>query len=541
MPVYKEDYVSIYRAGAIFLAIIQLAALQAFARSCESLSSLKLPDTTITSAQTVEAGAFPVPEDLKSLKGIFKNLPAFCRVMAEIKPAQDSNIKIEVWMPLKGFNGKFSGEGNGGFAGSINYAGMAAAIMRGDASASTDTGHTGSPIDASWARGHAEKIIDFGYRAIHEMTLRAKGVVGAFYGQAPQHSFFAGCSNGGRQGLMEAQRFPADYDGIIVGAPANYWTRVFSTFIWDIQALQADPASYIPASKVPAIDAAVLAACDANDGLKDGIITDPSSCRFDPATIACKDGDSDNCLTPKQVTALTRIYSGPHINGKQLFPGFMPGGESGGGGWPIWIVGQGPGKDLQTTFAEGFFTNMISANGPMDLKTVNVEAAMNLANEQQGRTFNADNPDLKAFVNRGGKLIIYHGWSDAALPPLATIQYFKDVQKTLGQKKTDGAVRLYMVPGMQHCIGGSGPSSFGQFVGFGSPDPEHDIHVALEQWVEKGLAPGKLIAAKVADDPGASQPAQMTRPLCPYPQVAKYKGNGDVNDAANFVCAAENQ
>lgn len=533
---------SICKAGAIFLAVFQLAALQAFARSCESLGNLKLPDTTITSAETVGAGAFKAPQSEQNpIRGIFKTLPAFCRVVAEIRPTQDSDIKIEVWMPLTGFNGKFSGEGNGGFAGSINYGGLAAAILRGYASASTDTGHTGSAVDASWARGHAEKIIDFGYRAIHEMTLKAKAVVEAFYGQAPQRSFFAGCSNGGRQALMEAQRFPADYDGILVGAPANYWTRVFATHIWDIQALQTDPASYIPARKIPAIDTAVAAACDANDGLKDGIITDPSSCRFDPASIVCKDADSDNCLTDKQVATLTKIYSGPHINGKQLFPGFMPGGESGGGGWPLWIVGQAPGKDLQTRFADGFFTNMITTSGPMDLKTIKVESAMNLAIEQQGRTFDADNPDLKAFVNRGGKLIIYHGWSDAALPPLATIQYFKDVQKAIGKKATDGAVRLYMVPGMQHCFGGPGASSFGQFGGLTSPDPEHDIHVALEQWVEKGLAPGILIGAKAADEPGASQPAQMTRPLCPYPQVAKYKGSGDANDAANFVCAAEKQ
>jgi feruloyl esterase len=519
--------------------IVLCAALPALAASCDGLSSLKLPDTTISSAQTVAAGTFkpPMVEQEELIPGIFKRLPAFCRVVAEIKPAKDSDIKMEVWMPLTGFNGNFRGQGNGGFAGSINYAGLGAALSQGYATASTDTGHSGTPIDAAWAHGHPDKIVDFGYRAVHEMTLKAKAIIQAFYGQSPHHSFFAACSNGGRQGLMEAQRFPADYDGIIAGAPANYWTRVFGTFIWDIQALQANPESYIPAKKVPAIDAAVLAACDAGDGLKDGVLNDPAACHFDPATIACKGADSDSCLTPKEIAALKKVYSGPHdANGKQIFPGFMPGGESGGGGWPLWITGQTPGKDLQTAFASGFFNNMITTSEPMDLKTVKVEAAVKLADEQQARTFNADNPDLNAFVKRGGKLIIYHGWSDAALPPQAAIQYFQDVQKTLGRKTADASVRLFMVPGMQHCLGGPGPSSFGQFGNAAVSDPEHDIQLAVEQWVEKGKAPEKIIAAKSADGPNASGQVQMTRPLCPYPQIAKYKGTGDTNDAASFTC-----
>ena len=493
----------------------------------------------MNSAQTVAAGAFTRggAEEEGLTPGIFKRLPAFCRVVAEIKPAKDSDIKIEIWMPVTGFNGNFRAQGNGGFAGAINYAGMASALSQGYATASTDTGHSGTPIDASWASGHPDKILDFGYRAIHEMTLKAKAVIQAFYGKSPQHSFFAACSNGGRQGLMEAQRFPADYDGIIAGAPANYWTRVFGAFIWDIQALQADPESYIPAKKIPAIDAAVLAACDANDGLKDGVLNDPTACHFDPSAVVCKDADSDNCLTPKEVVALKKIYSGAHdSNGKQIFPGFMPGGETGGGGWPLWITGQAAGKDLQTAFASGFFNNMITTSEPMDLKTVKVEAALKLADEQQARTFNADDPDLNAFVKRGGKLIVYHGWNDAALPPFATIQYLNDVQKTLGEKTADASVRLFMAPGMQHCTGGPGPSSFGQFGVASASDPEHDIQLALEQWVEKGVAPSKIIAAKYANVFNAPGQLQMTRPLCPYPQIAKYKGTGDTNDAANFAC-----
>ena len=449
---------------------------------------------------------------------------------------------MEVWLPQAGFNGSLRAQGNGGFAGSINYQGMASALIGGYATTSTDTGHSGSPVDGSWALGHPERIIDFGYRAIHEMTVDAKAILQAFYGEAPRHSYFAACSNGGRQGLMEAQRFPEDYDGILAGAPANYWTRVFATFIWDIQALQSDPESYIPAKMVPAIDAAVLAACDAQDGLKDGVVNDPRACHFDPAGIACKGANTENCLTPKQITALKKVYSGPlDANGKQLYPGFMPGGESGLGGWTTWINGQAQGKDLQTAFASGFFNNMITTGKPMDFKTVDVKAAITLADEQQAKNFNADSPDLKAFAKHGGKLIVYHGWSDAALPPLATVQYVNSLQHALGNKLADSFVRLYMVPGMQHCAGGPGADSFGQLGTAPSPDPEHDVQLALEQWVEKGTAPEKIIATKYATQPSTPSQARMTRPLCPYPQIAKYKGSGDSNDAANFTCGAPNK
>jgi feruloyl esterase len=537
----SENKVKSYKVAALIVAIVLLAVLPAQAASCEGLSSLKLPDTTITSAQTVAAGAFNPPnvEQEELVPGIFKRLPAFCRIQAEIKPAQDSDIKIEVWMPVAGFNGNVRALGVGGFAGAPNYAGMAAAVAAGYAAASTDTGHSGTPIDATWAKGHPEKIIDFGYRAIHEMTIKAKAVIQNFYGRPASHYFFNGCSNGGREGLMEAQRFPDDYDGILAGAPANYWTPVFATFVWDMQALQADPESYIPESKIPAIEAAVLGACDARDGVQDGVVSDPPSCRFDPASMACKGADNDSCLTAKEVIALKKIYSGPRINGKQLFPGFMPGGEGGDGGWPLWIVGKGPGKDLQSVFATGFYTNMITSSQPLDLKTVNVETAVKLANEQQGRTFNADDPDLRAFVKHGGKLILYHGWADAALPPLATIQYVNGVRKALGAKATDGSVRLYMVPGMQHCFGGPGPDSFGQFsMATASDDPQHDIQLALEQWVEKGVPPAEIITTKFANEPGGQKQARMTRPLCPYPQIATYKGSGDTNDAANFTCSS---
>ncbi|MGC2696056.1 MAG: tannase/feruloyl esterase family alpha/beta hydrolase, partial [Candidatus Angelobacter sp.] len=252
-----------------------------YAATCGSLATLKLPDTVITSAQTVAAGAF-VPAEATAPLAVAKDLPAFCRVIAHLKPAKDSDIKVEVWLPLAGWNGKYRGQGNGGFAGEVSYSTMAVALSLGYATASTDTGHSGSPVDAAWAKGHPDKIVDFGWRAIHEMTIKAKAIIQAFYGEPARRSYFSACSNGGRQALMEAQRFPQDYDGIVSVAPANYWTKVFATFIWDIQAMQATPGSYIGANKIPAIGAAVAAACDGKDGVTDGVLNDPRECRFDP-------------------------------------------------------------------------------------------------------------------------------------------------------------------------------------------------------------------------------------------------------------------
>jgi TonB family protein len=518
------------------LVVILLAMPgSANAATCETLAALNLPDTTITSAQPVAAGAFIPPGESMPPASV-KNLPAFCRVAATIKPAKDSEIKMEVWLPLTGWNGKYRGQGNGGFAGSIFYPGLATAVSAGYAAASTDTGHSGSPVDAHWALGHHDKIVDFGWRAIHEMTVKAKSIIQAFYGDAPKKSYFTGCSNGGRQGLMEAQRFPEDYDGIIAGAPANYWTKVFATFIWDIQAMQAEPGSYIGANKITAIAQAVVAACDANDGVKDGVLNDPPACHFDPKALLCQQGDSDSCLTAPQVAALRKIYDGP-VDGKarQMFPGFFPGGEDGEGGWATWI-GHAPGKDLQTVFASGFYTNMVSTKDPVDVKTINIETAVKLADDQQGQTFNAIDPNLKPFAARGGKLIVYHGWSDAALPPQGSINYYNSVEEAMGPGKPALFMRLFMAPGMQHCGGGPGANSFGQFAPAG--DADHDLNQALERWVEKGIAPDKLIATKFVDDKREKGVA-MTRPLCPYPEAATYKGAGDITDAANFECTQD--
>jgi len=517
-----------------------LAPPAAASQPCEQLAQLALPNTKITLAQTVAAGAFTPPPNMAPWMAgdpsFYKRLPAFCRVTAEAKPSADSDIKIEVWMPASGWNGKFRGQGNGGFAGEIDYRSLGLAISQGYASAGTDTGHGPDGTSASWALGHPEKIIDFGYRAVHEMTSVGKAAVKAFYGDGPQHSYFAYCSNGGRQALMEAQRYPEDYDGILAGAPANYWTHLLSSALWDAQATTSNPASYIPTSKIPTIAKAVNAACDAKDGVADGVLNDPRQCHFDPGTLLCKATDSDACLTQPQVTALKKLYQGAHdSHGKEIFPGFLPGGEDGQGGWPLWITGEGPGKSLLFAFGEGFFANMVYEKSDWDYKKANLDEAVAAADKKFSNVLNATETNMKPFESRGGKLIVYHGWNDAAISALNTIRYYESVRNKMGKQDADSFLRLFMVPGMQHCGGGPGPDVFGQ-MGFGTAnDPQHNMYLALEQWVEKGTAPTTVIAARRPGG-GAAASVKMTRPLCAYPQVAKYKGSGDTNEAANFVC-----
>jgi Tannase and feruloyl esterase len=528
--------------NAFLVAFSSSPSAAAAQAACDSLAKLALPNTKITLARLVPAGTFvaPPPPYPTRTPPSYKDVPAFCRVTADIAPTSDSDIKIEVWMPVSGWNGKFRGQGNGGFAGVIDYTGMAAEVKRGYATGGTDTGHT--TTDAAWALGHPEKVMDFGYRGVHEMTLKAKAVVAAFYGNKPAHSYFASCSDGGREALMEAQRFPEDYDGILAGAPANYWTHLLVNAVWDLRATTLDPASYIPAAKIPALSKAVLAACDAQDGLRDGLLSDPRQCSFDPATMTCKDGDSDSCLTAPQVVALEKIYSGPKDSmGHRLFPGYVPGGEEGGGGWPLWITGNAPGRSLIAFFGEGYFANMVYEKADWDYKTFNIDQATKLADEKTASALNATNPDLTPFMKRGGKLILYHGWSDAAISPLNTIDYYQSVEAKMGQKETSSFTRLFMAPGMQHCGGGPGPSVFGQDPSDPTVDADHNLYTALEQWVEKGAAPSSVIATKYADDGGPGKSVQMTRPLCAYPQNARYKGSGDPHDAANFVCATGNK
>ncbi|HYM77951.1 MAG TPA: tannase/feruloyl esterase family alpha/beta hydrolase [Candidatus Dormibacteraeota bacterium] len=520
--------------------IFLLSSTLAFAQdACEHLAGLKIPNATITLAQTVAAGTFsgpPAPFSGMDMSALYKSLPAFCRVVAEAKPTADSDIKLEVWLPASGWNGKLQGIGNGGFAGLIDDMQLGMSVKSGYAATATDTGHTGSPIDAAWAIGHPEKVADFGHRGIHEMTRVAKAVVQAFYSKAPQRSYFAGCSDGGREALMEAQRYPEDYDGILAGAPANNWTRLLSTAAYDTQALTVDPASFIPPAKIATIAAAVNSACDELDGVRDGVLNDPRQCHFDPASIQCKEGeDSEKCLTAPQVTALKKLYAGtPDSHGHIVFPGYPPGAEEGQGGWGTWITGQAPAKSLMAFFGIGFFSSMVYEKKDWDYKTFEVDAGLKAANDKTAQALNANDADLKPFKARGGKLIVYHGWDDPAITSLSTINYYESVLAKMGQKDADSFVRLYMVPGMQHCGGGPGADSFGQVGNLIFDDPTHSVDASLEQWVEKGAAPSTIIASKFEGQDHTH--AKMTRPLCPYPQAAKYKGSGDTNDAGNFVC-----
>jgi hypothetical protein len=515
---------------SIFLLAAPLAAA-----TCDSLADLKLANTTITSAKTIAAGAFTLPPGTPPSPlgaASFKKLPDFCRVEGVIQPSSDSHIEFEVWLPAFKWNGKVQGAGNGGFAGSINYFGLAESVLGGYASSSTDTGHKGDATDARWALGHPEKIVDFGYRAVHETAEKSKLIVRAFYEEDVKHSYFSSCSNGGRQALMEAQRFPADYDGLIAGAPAGSFTHIVGSFTWDLQAAEMDPASYIPANKYAAIEAAVLAACDARDGVKDGVIDDPTKCSFRPATLLCNGAESAACLTQPQITALEKIYAGPrNSQGEQVYPGFLPGGESGLGGWPLWVSGAAPGKSLQYAFATQGGANLIYQNAAWDFRAYNLDRDVKVADDSMGGRLNAVDPNLKALKDRGGKLILYHGWSDSALAPLATINYYQSVVSKMGPKDAAGLVRLYMVPGMQHCGGGPGPDSFGATPSSPKEDAQHSMSAALERWVETGVPPDKIIATKYM-----GKDVVRTRPLCPYPQVAKYSGSGSTDDAANFKC-----
>jgi feruloyl esterase len=489
-------------------------------------------------AKTVQAGTFagpPQPFTGADLSVFYKKLPAFCRVVVHAHPSVDSDIILEVWMPVTGWNGKLQGIGNGGFAGLIDYFELGTAVAKGYAATATDTGHAGSPIDAEWALGHPDKIIDFGHRGVHDMTRIAKIAVQQFYGAAPLHSYFAGCSDGGREALMEAQRYPLDYDGILAGAPANYWTALLSMAAVDVQALTATPDSFIPQSKIPAIGGAVRAACDSLDGVRDGVVSDPRQCQFDPASIECKPGsDAATCLTVPQVTALKAIYAGlQDSSGHSIFPGYLPGGEEGQGGWGLWITGPAPGRSLMAAFGNGYFTDMVFNDPHWEMKSFSLESGMKTAQLKTAEALDAVSPDLTSFQAHGGKLILYHGWNDPAIPARNTVQYYDSLKEKMGENATDAFVRLYMLPGVQHCGGGPGADDIGSTGASTSSDPGHNVRLALEAWVEKGTAPKSFIATK-SEDEGHS--TSMTRLVCSYPEASKYNGAGDPNSASSYSC-----
>jgi feruloyl esterase len=503
---------------AVLLVALSSAA-NLSAATCESLASLALPNTTITLAQTVAAGDFAAPAASARDLGApidWKQLPAFCRVAATIKPVPDSDIKMEIWLPMSGpaptWNHEFEADGNGGWTGTINDKSLGAALLRGFAAGMTDTGHEGG--SASFALGHPDKVIDFGYRAVHEMTLKSKAIIQAFYGQTPKLSLWNGCSAGGREGLKEAQMFPEDYDGIVAGDPIADFVGRSLGGIWMAQAVHNDEASVLAPEQYAVLHKAVLEACDAMDGVKDGVIENPTLCNFNPATIACKAGNSSGCLTAPQVEAARKIYSGV-INAttkEVVFPGLTPGSEL------AWGTQAGP---RPFGAATDYFKYIVFKNPDWDYKTLNFAGDIALAAKADHDTINATNPDLKAFFQRGGKLLQYHGWSDQQMSPGTSPKYYNSVLDALGDARlVENSYRLFMVPGMGHCGGGEGADTF-------------DKVGTLEQWVMSGKPPDKIVASRLE-----AGKAVRTHPVCPYPQTAVYNGTGSTDDAANFTCKA---
>ncbi len=513
------------------VVIVAAALLGATAASptatiaCEKLVDVRLPNTTISAAQAITAGSF-TPSGGNAINA----LPPFCRVAGEIHPTNDSHILFELWLPLQSWNGKFAGVGNWGWAGSQPFFGLAEQVRRGYATASTNTGHQAMPgFDmAKFAFGHPEQLIDFAYRAYHETTVKAKELTQTFYGKSPEHSYFIGCSSGGCEGLMEAQRFPADYDGIVAGAPANNWTRLMAGDLDAILAVAKDSTTNL-SSVLGLLYRAALASCDATDGVADGVLEDPRRCAFDPATLRCRamQSPSATCLTPAQVEAARRVYRGLQepTTSAQLYPGVAPGSE------PFW-PNRNPANPFPIPIAH--YRWLVFADSSWDWRTFDFTKpadhdAFLRSESRLAPMLNATNPNLRDFQRRGGKLLQYHGWSDQLIAPQNSIDYYESVVSFFAASRDRGGAlrdvqsfyRLYMVPGMAHCGGGPGPTAF-------------DMQTALEKWVEQGSPPEAVVATRSLGVLNGI--VDRSRPLCPYPKVAVYRGEGDTNDAANFSC-----
>jgi len=493
--------------GCAFVALAQTP--------CEKLKSVHLQDATINTAETVPAGPAATPGRGGNggpagfpAAATAPILPAHCKVNLTLTPSADSAIEMELWLPTENWNNKFQMVGNGGWAGSIQgFAQMQQALREGYATSGTDTGHKGA--DPAFSLNHTEKLVDFAYRAVHETVLKSKALIKEYYGKDPKFSYWNGCSTGGRQGLMEAQKYPNDFDAIIAGAPANYQTHLHA---WDMMVattIRKDDQHFVSAPKLAALSKAVMAACDAMDGVKDGLLNDPRKCKFDPATLTCPAGqDKDDCLTPAQVESAKLVLSAAKKkNGELIFPGKEPGSET---SWTMLAKSPAPIPLVSGTFQ---FATYQDAN--WDWHKYDLDQDVAAADEKFGYV-NAT-ADLNAFKARGGKLLMYHGWSDTAISPENTINLYTNiVQKTGGN--SDGWVKLYMIPGMGHCQGGNGTDQFNKVA-------------TIERWREANTAPQSILASHVA-----GTTVDMTRPLCPYPQVAVYNGVGSTNDAASFSC-----
>jgi Tannase and feruloyl esterase len=479
------------------------ATAHATADRCDGLAQLKTPHVAVALAQEVTSGHFSAAGSHWELTA----LPPFCRVVVRITPTRDSRIGAEIWLPLIHWNSKLLAVGSGGWGGAISYQELAAGLRRGYAAGATDDGHQGA--GGSFVVGHPQKLIDFAYRSEREMTLEAKRLVKALYGQFPAHSYWSGCSGGGREGLLQAARYPEEFDGVIAGDPANVRRNAWALSI-AVQTFK-DPAARIPAEKYPMIHRAVLAACDASDGLKDGLIEEPERCHVDFKALECRGADGPSCLTSRQVQSAQAIISPlKSSTGEILFPRLEPGTEL---RWGRLAGGPEP----AALFLDEF-RYVVYGKPDWDWRQFQVDRDSARAHAIDSRVDELD-PNLTVFAGRGGKLLIYHGWADQQVAPGSSVEFYEAaLERSVVKPSRSEWIRLFMVPGMGHCQGGEGPDTF-------------DALGALEQWVEKGRTPQRIIASQL----GHGQVVR-TRPLCPYPQVARYDGRGSPNAAASFTC-----
>jgi feruloyl esterase len=500
----------------ILAAVIFCATASLFAQSpCDKLQSLSFPDASITAIEYVPPGPYMPPISIRPQASPAEIVPAHCRLFVELTPSKDSHIESEVWLPVENWNGKLQVVGNGGWAGVISYFAMPDSLKEGYATASMDTGHklTDGSGNGRFALGHPEKLIDFGYRGLHEITIKAKAIVAEFYDKGPRYSYYNGCSTGGRQGLMEVTRYPEDFDGVVVGAPANPHIHLHAADIERNMILRKDPGHSMSAAKLAILHKAVMDSCDTLDGIKDGLLENPEMCRFDPATLLCKGTDTDLCLTAPQVEAAKLIYS--DIKTKKLdlvWTGFPRGGELEYRSLTAIIIPNAP----PPSFPLDSFRILAYQDPNWDWRTWDLDREVALADQKAGY-IDVHTYDLSAFKARGGKLLLYHGWSDPGIAAGNTVNFYKGVLAKMGEKQDDW-FRLFMVPGMLHCSGGPGPDQFNKMA-------------VMERWRESGIVPDQIIATHVT-----GSTVDMTRPLCPYPKVAVYKGSGSTNDAVNFTC-----
>ena len=503
----------------LIITLVPLVSV-ASAATCESLASLSPPNTTILLTQSVAAGAFtPPPQAGRAGAGRganFSDLPAFCRVQASAKPTSDSDIRIEVWLPVaSSWNGKLRGTGNGGLGGGTgaNPVALAGGVRLGYATAGNNTGHEG---DSSYAIDHPEKIKDFGYRSAHEMTLAAKALIKAFYGQEAKASYMAEGGGGTIAALSAAQRYPADYDAIAATGMASYLTHHVFGQMWIWQATHQDAASFIPPEKYAVLHKAALDACDGNDGLKDGIIGDPEHCRFDPGVTLCKGADGPACLTAPQVESARKIYEGPHNprTRAEIYSPMYPGSES---GWGTLAGGPAPiGIPVE------FFKYYVFRDPAWDYKTrpVNFDSDVALADAPVNLPVDAVSPDLGAFFDRGGKLLLIDGWNDNQVPPKVAVNYYKAVLAKVGARKVKESMRFFMVPGMEHGPGTNGAENF-----------NFNALELLTAWKENAAAPDQLVVTHYKDGVEVGK-----RLICQYPGISVYRGTGNAEDPANFTC-----